>query len=255
LAGGGRETSYRNRTDRSKHRARPQEGVGTNDHSIQERDSWEEIVSSPTLLVDEVVAYNTGRAFPLRKGQVIRIIGRNTVDFVALNANDLRERFDQARTKSNHYKVYVSKGDTLFSKRDNVMLTIVEDTFPGFHDLQKGMCSRKRHEMVFRGEAKRIFADGHTRKPERWEDLPERGCWENLSTALKPWNIEPDDVPAPLNFFSHHSIDAAGNMVREAVDLPGDASVDLRAEMDLVVAVSHCPGGRGLTTRVQIFEG
>ena len=41
------------------------------------------------------------------------------------------------------------------------MLTIVADTFTeGGHDLQKGMCSRKRFEMVAQGRAKRVFAEG-----------------------------------------------------------------------------------------------
>ena len=50
-------------------------------------------------------------------------------------------------------KLFISTGDTLFSKRNNPLLTIVEDTFTeGRHDLQKGMCSRKRFEMVAQGQ-------------------------------------------------------------------------------------------------------
>ena len=91
----------------------------------------------------------------MKTGQRLRITGKSIVDFVAFNLHDLQERFDQARTKTNQVKIFISIGDVLYSKRNNPMLTIVEDTFKeGRHDLQKGMCSRKRFEMVARGASK-----------------------------------------------------------------------------------------------------
>ena len=101
------------------------------------------------------------RRLKLKKGQRLRIAGKSIVDFVAFNLHDLIESFDQARTKTNQVKIFISKGDILYSKRNNPMLTIVEDTFTeGRHDLQKGMCSRKRFEMVAQGQSKRVFAEG-----------------------------------------------------------------------------------------------
>src|ERR1051325_2817069 len=100
-------------------------------------------------LKSEVVPKNSGAAFEIKKGQRLRIAGKSIVDFVAFNLRDLTERFDQARTKTNQVKIFISTGDILYSKRNNPMLTIVGDTFTeGRHDLQKGMCSRKRFEMV-----------------------------------------------------------------------------------------------------------
>ncbi|MBI4200633.1 MAG: urea carboxylase-associated family protein [Chloroflexi bacterium] len=212
------------------------------------------MVRARNLVHEEVIPYNTGRAFQLRKGQSIRIIGRTTVDFVVLNLHNLSERFDQGRTKANQAKIFLTKGDVLFSKHNNVMMTILEDTFPGHHDLQKGMCSRKRHEMVFRGEAKRVHWGGKQLNPQRFEDIPPRGCWENLSEALKPWAISADDVPNPWNIFQNMRIDGqTGQMWWDHLELDKDAHVELRAEMDLLVAASHCPGGVGRTTHVQVY--
>ena len=81
------------------------------------------------LINDVNIPKNSGRAFILRKNQHIRIIGESTVDFVAFNLDNLRERFDQARTKVMQGKIFISKGDQLLSKSNNVMLTIVEDTY------------------------------------------------------------------------------------------------------------------------------
>ena len=119
------------------------------------------------LLKTEVIAKNSGAAFEIKEGQRLRIAGKTIVDFVAFNLRDLAERFDQARTKTNQVKIFISTGDVLYSKRNNPMLTIVEDTFAeGRHDLQKGMCSRKRFEMVARGESKRVFAEGVDINPQ-----------------------------------------------------------------------------------------
>ena len=209
------------------------------------------------LLEDAVILYNTGRSFTVKKGQYARVIGRKTVDFVAFNLNNLSERFSQARTKTNQAKLFITKGDVLFSKHNNVMMTIVEDTWPGFHDMQKGMCDRKRNEMVFLGKAKRVrWEDGKEKVEEqRWEDLPDHGCWENLSGSVKDWNILPENVPNPLNIFSHKKIDSDTGLWWDVpIELEEDVYVDLRAEMDCLIAASNCPANRGLSTRIQIYE-
>ena len=141
-----------------------------------------------SMLKSQIVPKNSGAAFEVLRGQRIRIAGRSIVDFVAFNLRDLTERFDQARTKTNQVKIFISAGDVLYSKRNNPMMTIVEDTFTeGRHDLQKGMCSRKRFEMVAQGHSKRVFAEGVDINPKTAEEIPTHGCWENLSAAVKPW--------------------------------------------------------------------
>ena len=208
-----------------------------------------------TILKSEVVAKNSGAAFEVKKGQRLRIAGKSIVDFVAFNLHDLNERFDQARTKTNQAKIFISTGDALYSKRNNPMLTIVEDTFTeGRHDLQKGMCSRKRFEMVAKGSASRVFAEGVDINPKN--EIPDHGCWENLSAAVKPWKISPDDVPSPFNIFQCMRIDPDTGTLYDTMVRPKDeAHVDFRAEMDCLVAVSACPeSGRGAAIRVEISE-
>lgn len=209
------------------------------------------------VLQSTVVPKNSGAAFELKKGQRLRIAGRSIVDFVAFNLNDLTERFDQARTKTNQVKIFISTGDILYSKRNNPMLTIVEDTFKeGRHDLQKGMCSRKRFQMVAEGRSKRVFAEGVDINPKKADEIPDHGCWENLSGALKPWNISPDDVPSPFNVFQCMRIDSDTGIMYDTMIRPKkEALVDLRAEMDLLVAASACPeSGRGQAIRVEIYD-
>ena len=209
------------------------------------------------ILRSHVVAKNSGAACELKKGQRSRIAGKSIVDFVAFNLHDLTERFDQARTKTNQVKIFISTGDILYSKRNNPMLTIVQDTFQeGRHDLQKGMCSRKRFQMVAEGQSKRVFAEGVDINPKKAEEIPDHGCWENLSNAVKPWNISSDDVPSPFNIFQCMRIDPDTGIMYDTLIRPKDeAHVDFRAEMDLLVAASACPeSGRGQAIRVEIYD-
>lgn len=193
-------------------------------------------------------------AFELLAGQRIRISGKQTVDFVAFSLRNLSERFDQARSKTNQLKIFLSVGDVLFSKDNNAMLTIVTDDWPWTHDLQKGLCSRKRHEMAFRGEAKTDkWGGGNNMSWTSWEEIPERGCWENLSNALGPWGIDPWDIPSGFNIFQNMRIDGeTGQMWFDHHRPEEDATIEMRAEMDLLVAGSHHFAPH--PTHVQIFD-
>jgi uncharacterized protein YcgI (DUF1989 family) len=71
------------------------------------------------VLENKVVAKNSGAAFEVKKGQRLRIAGKSIVDFVAFNLHDLNERFDQARTKTNQARIFISTRDVLYSKRTN----------------------------------------------------------------------------------------------------------------------------------------
>lgn len=202
------------------------------------------------LLTDTVVPARTGKAFVVKKGQHIRVMeveGGQIGDFVAFNAQNLRERFSQARTKANQGKIRITAGDKLYSKSNTVLLTIVEDTY-GIHDLQYGMCSRWIFESPdYRGFASTLEVGGPLGRPS-W------GCWENLTEALKEWKIPPEDIPDPLNLFQTVEIDVkTGRMgIVPGRSKPGDF-VDFRAEIDCLTALSACPS-TGRPLRVQVYE-
>jgi uncharacterized protein YcgI (DUF1989 family) len=197
---------------------------------------------------DEItVPANTGWAGQVNRGQHIRVRAWTIVDFVVFDAHDLRHRFDQARTKTNQNTLFVSTGHVLYSKSNEVMMTITEDTFEGTHDMQKGMCSRSVHELAFR---KGLMRESYLRDIS-WDELPDHGCWENLSRTLEPYGVPREDIPSPLNIFQHMSIDAVtGHMTNNRLRPPDGegAYVTFRAEMDCLVALSACPdlsiGGR-----------
>ena len=143
------------------------------------------------VLWERQLPRNTGFAFEMKRGQSVRVTSQTIIDFVCFNGENLRERFDQARTKANQRKVFISTGDLLVSKLNNTMMTIIEDTFTeGHHDLQEGMCSRKRHELA----AQRGIWEKTYGRP--LSEIPPHGCTENLANVLAPYQIAvEDDAP------------------------------------------------------------
>ncbi len=206
------------------------------------------------MLWDRDLARNTGFAFDVKQGQSVRITSQTIIDFVCFNRENLRERFDQARTKANQRKVFISTGDALISKLNNTMMTIAEDTFTeGHHDLQEGMCSRKRHELA----AQRGIWEKTYGRP--LSEMPPRGCTENLSNVLASYGIAGEDVPSPFNIFQHMIIHQdTGELEHSHLrPKPPGAHVTLRAEMNLLCAVSVCPdmaAGGSTGASVALFD-
>jgi uncharacterized protein YcgI (DUF1989 family) len=192
------------------------------------------------VLLQATVPPNSGAAFEVARGQRLRVAATTIVDFVAFNRHDLRERFDQARTKTYNSKIWISAGDVLMTKSNNPLLRIVADTYAGqgTHDLQKGMCSGRRFQLAAReGRVAEYY-----NRPIAAESLPDHGCWENLSGALAPYGIPPEDVPSPFNLFQTLAIDfTTGRMANTSIRPRPGTHVDFVAEMDALVAVSACP--------------
>ncbi len=205
---------------------------------------------------ESVIDPNTGQAYEVKKDQYIQIYGRSIVDFVAFNLHNLNERFDQARTKADQGKIFISTGDYLISKFNNDLFQIVEDTFKqGTHDLQYGMCSRRRWERAFEDG---IFEKTYLKKGKgSLDDYPDHGCFENLIAALKPWKVPPEDIPSPFNLYQTMKIDGETGKMEHTTIRPGPGHyVSMKAWMDCLVGLSACPdllvGGKEV--RVVILE-
>src|SRR5260370_31506983 len=88
----------------------------------------------------------------------------------------------------------ISTADHLYSRDNNVMLTIAEDTYRD-HDLQWGMCSAWVYENLrrkYHGMTESFSVGGPL-------GIPPCGCYEVLKKELKPCPIEPTNSPYPIN--------------------------------------------------------
>ena len=208
-------------------------------------------LSARPLIKSEVIPARTGRAFRIAAGEVLRLScpeGPQVADLIAFNADDLREKFWQARTRVVHGG-HLAVGDQLWSipPWTRPMMTMITDTVAHgeladrarSHDLLFCRCDARLYELVH----KRV--GGHA------------NCNDNLVEAIAPFGLAPGDVHDPFNVFMTTGLNASG----KPFYLPSDARqgdyVDLLAEMSVLVAISACPGGssgkQSLPLGVQIF--
>ncbi|MFM8681959.1 MAG: urea amidolyase associated protein UAAP1 [Alphaproteobacteria bacterium] len=181
--------------------------------------------SFPGILVhDEVVAAGKPWSRVVKRGEVLRIVdleGTQAVDFLCYSAADPAERYNAADTMKVGGKIFIEKGSVIYSGLGNAMLTVIEDTC-GFHDTIGGCCS---------AEANRL----------RYGVWPSPNCRDNFLEAIRPFGLDRRDIVANINFFMYVPVGQDGQMaIVDGRSKPGDF-VDLRAEMDLIVAISNCP--------------
>ena len=181
-------------------------------------------VPGSTRQVTETIPPRSGTAFPLRKGQLLRVIdpeGSQVADLLAYSSADLREAISNGRTFDYEETLSLTAGNRLWSNRSNPMLTIVEDTV-GRHDFLLTPCS----EATFR---------------HFYKDKPvHRGCFGNLAEALAPYGVEPDAIPVAFNVFMNVPVAEDGTLkVLPPPTAPGDY-VELRALADLVIGLTAC---------------
>jgi uncharacterized protein YcgI (DUF1989 family) len=166
-----------------------------------------------------------GTAFPLTHRQVVRVInthGQQVVDTWAFASKDLRECMSMEHTRAWLSHVMPKVGDVFISNHRRPMLKLIADTSPGIHDTLIAACDRYRYELLGCKE----YHDN---------------CSDNLVAAMGELGFQPSEIPSPLNLFMNIPLADGDNLSFEPpVSSAGDY-VDLRAEMDCIVAFSACP--------------
>jgi hypothetical protein len=219
------------------------------------------------MLQEETIPPKGVSAFKVKRDQFLRVTdieGQQVGDLALLNEHDLTDKFCPSYTRE-HTAIFdpetmlvASKlrgftvGDELISTVRHVMATITADTPTpaGVHDITMRSCARWVYEQAAR-EGLGVAQDG---------------CFELLSRALSPHGVEPGNLPDAFNLFMNVAYDPSTERlgIVEPVSNPGDY-IELRAEMDLLCALSACPDDscsmcngkaphRAKPLKVQIFE-
>jgi uncharacterized protein len=166
-----------------------------------------------------------GRAVRLKQGQTIRIInthGNQVCDTWAFSTDNLDEFMSWEHGRAWINGLVPRVGDPLMSNRRRPIMTLMADTSPGVHDTLMAACDLYRYMTLG-------VADYHD------------NCADNLRLAMRAIGLDVPEVPQPLNLWMNIPVDAQMQVEWCApVSHPGDY-VDLRAEMDCIVAMSACP--------------
>jgi uncharacterized protein len=196
-----------------------------------------------TKLSELVVPPREGRAFAVPAGHFFRIVsveGPQVGDLNLWNAHNLSERFYSGKTRALH-ATHVSTGDRLWSTLPSLrpMATITHDTLDwygwdadgaGVHDVIGTRC------------------DPHTNLLLKGTEY-HHCCHSNLTRALATErNIPPQEaelhVHDVMNVFmcTGYTRDTHQYFMKASPVRPGDF-IEFFAEIDLLAALSACPGG------------
>jgi urea carboxylase-associated protein 2 len=161
---------------------------------------------------------------PLKAGEALRIHlaqGPAAVSMIAWSAADASERLNYADTVKVQWTSALGKGRVLFSDMGRVMFSLIEDT-TGMHDALVGGSTAASNRA-------------------RYGDKVLRNTRDNFILEALKLGLGKRDIPPAITFFAPVRTDAEGKFrwiddARQQGDF-----VDLRAEMDLIVALSNCP--------------
>ena len=189
------------------------------------------------------VAARNGRGFEVGAGDLIRITdleGSQPVDFWAFNKTNHLEFLSCEHTKPSIEKLFPHINDPAYTNQRRKIVTVVDDTSPGQHDMQYAACDPTRYV--------ELGVDGY-----------HESCQENLHKALADFGIEIYFTPQPWNLFTNFFINRDGTITIKAPDTKAGDNIVLRAEMDAYIVVSACPqdlnptcGGTPTDIRVEV---
>ncbi|MFD0673223.1 urea amidolyase associated protein UAAP1 [Cohnella sp. GCM10027633] len=151
------------------------------------------------------------------------------VSLLLYNADDLTERYNMPDTLKALHTAHLTRGHTLMSDNGRVLAAIVEDSL-GWHDTISAYSTREETDAKY---GKSTYQD------VRNEWL--RSGEENFAVELVRCGLGVRDLMPNVNLFAKVGCDDAGDMRYDVGHCPAEATVTLRAEMDLVVILSNTP--------------
>ncbi|WP_338822028.1 urea amidolyase associated protein UAAP1 [Bradyrhizobium septentrionale] len=160
----------------------------------------------------------------LNRGEALRIVntsGTSTVSLLAWNSADITERLNHADTIKVQWAARLQKGRVLLSDMGRALLGITEDTSAA-HDAVVGGSTAATNQAK--------YGDGNFRNTR-----------DNFILAAAKLGLDRRDVHPCVSFFAPVAIDADGRFVWSGARRQKGDFVDLRAEMDLLIALSNCP--------------
>lgn len=159
----------------------------------------------------------------IAKGETLRVTPQDRMSAVTLgawSAADTTERMNLPDTVKLQWTTEMKKGRVVFSDMGRVMLSIVEDS-SGAHDALTG---------------------GSTPATTAQYNNPRmRNTRDNMLLAASKLGLDRRDMMPFFNLFAPVRVDAEGRFEWRAGMLSAGDWVELRAEMDLLIALSNCP--------------
>ena len=182
------------------------------------------------------VPIRSGRAWTVQKGHICRLstpYGPQVGDLNLWARDNPRERFWASRTRQLQ-RSHVTTFDRLWSCLPYLrpMCTIIGDTLAGYTDKVGG----RVHDLLG------TRCDGYVNAMLTGKQF-DFHCHSNLTRAVLPLGLNESDVHDVLNVFQVTGLNADGEYFMEPCPAKAGDFFEFFAEIDLLCALSTCPGG------------
>ena len=160
----------------------------------------------------------------IKRGNSLRITdleGSQGVSLICYNADSPIERLNVADTAKIQFNAFLKQGMLLYSDMGRVLFSITEDT-SGQHDLICG-CSNAASNLAKYGEG------------------DYNNARNNFLKALGKRGLTRKDLMPNINLFSRVAVSPNGDLHYQADSSQPGSFINLRAEMNVLVAISNCP--------------
>jgi urea carboxylase-associated protein 2 len=200
------------------------EGQGATARALPPPTPLDHKLAEGAILHREIVPGGWYWTVGVARGQGLRIInpeGSSSVAMIAWNSSDRSERINYSDTVKVQWSAALRKGRMILTDMGRVAWSIIEDT-SGAHDTLVGGSTAASNRAAY-GEG------------------AERNTRDNFIRAAAKLGLDRRDIPPCITFFAPVGVGEEGHFMWDRGKRRAGDFVDLRAEINLVVALSNCP--------------
>jgi urea carboxylase-associated protein 2 len=168
----------------------------------------------------------------LRRGTALRFVAldeRANVSLVLYAAHDTLERYNMPDSLKAQHTAHYRAGHVLMSQNGRSLASFTQDTL-GWHDPLGALLDTPTMEAKY-GQ----------RRYEQHRNAMQRSGRDGLLIETGKHGLTARDQIAPVNLFGKVSVDAEGRFQFDAERSVKGAMVELRMDMDVIVAISTAP--------------
>ena len=185
-----------------------------------------------THLWSEALPGGSHWSYQLRRGTTLRVTdleGGANFSVLMYNSAECLERLNVPDTLKAQHTAHLTRGNVLYSDMGRILASIVQDTV-GWHDPLCGVADAELMQSKY----------GQHRYQDYRNDMYRNGK-DSLLIELGKWGLGLRDLMPGVNFFSKVVVNPGGSLQFVPGHSRAGDYVDLRFEMDTLLAVSSAP--------------
>jgi len=189
-------------------------------------------LAADKVLFSDVIPGGCHWSWILPRGVTLRLVAlddRANLSLVLYNARQKLERYNMPDSLKAEHTAHYTRGHVLMSDMGCSLASITADSL-GWHDPLGMLLNGERLEAKYGRHNYQQFRNGMYRSGR-----------DGLLIEIGKYGLSRRDLVAPVNFFSKVSVDAEGCFVFHEKHAREGGYVDLRLDMDVIVAVSAAP--------------